>query len=258
MASFYETKADGNDYMFMHMFSSTSIGAHFHKALEIVYCVEGTMECFISGEKFLLQANEMYVVPSYAVHYNRYKNSNTILSFVFAHNYFHDFEKTYPNMMFEPVLRNQEENKKLYNTLKEMHDTYWAHDQQIPFIKRQSLINDFLYELSLIYPLVPIQEKKLDSTILDILSFINKNYNEDISLDLLARKYNYCPQYFSELFNKNVGCKLTTYLNNIRIENALLEIENPKNKKSLAQIAFDNGFKSLPTFYRTLREKRNG
>ena len=257
MASFYETNSDRNDYMFMHMFSSTTIGAHFHKALEIVYCVEGETEFFISGEKYLLAANEIYVVPSYAVHYNRYKKSNTILSFVFAHNYFHDFEKTYPNMIFEPVLRNHEANKKLYVKLKALHDLHWDCHQQIPFIKRQALINDFLYDLALTYPLLPIQEKKIDYTILDILTFINKHYTEDINLESLSNRYNYCPQYFSELFNKNVGCNLNTYLNNIRIENALLEIDDPQNKKSLAQIAFDNGFKSLPTFYRTLREKRN-
>ena len=138
-----------------------------------------------------------------------------------------------------------------------IYDTYWNCYQNIPFLKRQSLINDLLYELSLIYPPVPIKQKKVDSTILDILTYINTHYQDDIDLKFLAKRYNYCPQYFSEFFNKNVGCSLNSYLNNIRIEQALAEIEDPSNKKTYAEIAFDNGFKSLPTFYRCLREKRH-
>lgn len=257
--SFYESQADQNDYTFLHEFSSTHIEAHFHKSLEIVYCLEGTTEFFINGKKTVLEKDDIYFVPSYAVHYNRNIGGNKILSFVFAHNFFHDFEKTFPNMTFQNVLQNKTQNKAALRPLfEQVHETYWDYwPYPIPFLKRQSLINDLLFRMSLIYPLVPIQQKKVDSIILDILSYINQHYTEDINLTSLAQRYNYCPQYFSELFNKNVGCSLNTYVNNIRIEQALEEIEDSNNKKTLTQIAFDHGFKSLPTFYRFLREKKN-
>jgi AraC-like DNA-binding protein len=258
MKSFYETQADLNDYTFIHDFSETDIGAHFHKSIELVYCLNGKTEFFINGKKYLLDEDEIYFVPSYAVHSNKCLQSNKIISLVFAHNFFHDFEKTYPNMTFDNVLRNKLQNKNvLYPLFKEFYETYWDYWREpIPFLKRQSLINDLLFRMALIYPLVPIQQKKVDSTILEILTFIHQHYTEDLNLNSLAERYHYCPQYFSELFNKNVGCSLNAYLNNIRIEGALTEIDDPNNKKTLTQIAFDYGFKSLPTFYRTLREKR--
>ena len=257
MKSFYERKADANDYTFAHYFSTTKIDAHFHKSLEIVYCIEGEMEFFINGKKYLLHADEIYFAPSYAVHYNRSVGNNQILSFVFSHNFFHDFEKTYPNMTLDYVLTDREKNQKIFHVLKNVHDAFWNyHPNPIPFLKCQALINDLLFELATAYTLVPIQQRKVDITILEILHYINEHYTEDINLTALSQRYNYSPQYFSELFNKNVGCSLNTYLNNIRIENAMQEIEDPKNKKTLAQIAFEHGFKSLPTFYRALREKR--
>lgn len=258
MKGFYETAADANDYMFVHYFDSTSIGAHFHKSLEIVYCVEGCTTFFIGGETFTLNADEIYIVPSYTIHFNKNKGNNKILSFVFAHNFFHDFEKTFPDKIFSPVLKNHEENKKLLTKLNAIHETYWQNQMKIPFLKAQAMINDLLYEMSLIYPLIPLQHKKIDYTVLDILTYINEHYTENFTLEELAERYNYCPQYFSGLFNKTVGCNLNTYINNIRIEKALQEIENPKTNKTITQIAFDNGFKSLSTFYRILQEKRNG
>lgn len=256
MKSFYETAADANDYLFTHYFTSTSIGAHFHKSLEIVYCLEGSTEFSINGKKGVLNADEMYFVPSYAVHFNRNVGSNTILSLIFAHNFFHDFEKTFPNKIFEPALRDHEANKGLLLKMKEIHDIYWAHNMQVPFLRTQALLDDLLYSLTLAYPLVPFSHKKMDYTFLNILTYINEHYTEDITLDMLAKKYNYCPQYFSEFFNKTMGCNLNAYLNNIRIENVLKEMDNPLTDKTITQLAFDNGFKSLSTFYRTLQDKR--
>ena len=54
MKSFYETQADLNDYTFIHDFSETDIGAHFHKSIELVYCLNGKTEFFINGKKYLL------------------------------------------------------------------------------------------------------------------------------------------------------------------------------------------------------------
>lgn len=259
MGKYYETKADANDYLLIFPFTSSSVGAHFHKSLEFVYCIEGSMEFFVNGTKFILNADEIYAVPSYYVHYNRTVGNNKILSLVFAHNYFHDFEKSYPNQTFDFVLKNHEKNRDIYHHFSDFYDLFVAHNwnyNKIPFLKRQAVINELLYDLANAYPLKSLENKKINNTLLDILTYINEHYTENITLHQLAAQYGYSPKYFSEIFNKNVGCNLTTYINNIRIENAIKQMEDPNNKKPLTSIAFDHGFNSLATFYRALQKKK--
>lgn len=259
MSSFYETEADRNDYMLIFPFTSSSVGAHFHKSLEFVYCLEGKTEFFIDGTRYVLNKDEIYAVPSYSVHYNKNLGENKILSFVFAHHYFHDFEKSYPNLIFPPILTNQESNRKIRDFLEDFFHFFVKNDynyQNIPFLKRQAIINEFLYELVKIYPLEPLNNKKLNNVILDILTYINLHYKEQLTVNIVADHFGYCPQYFSEIFNKHVGCNFNTYINNIRIENVLNELKTPNNKKTLTSIVFDHGFNSLATFYRALNRKK--
>lgn len=256
MKSFYETQADANDYIFTHYFISSSINAHFHKSLEIVYCLEGKMEVYVSGEKYILCENEMYFAPSYSIHYNRNVGANKILSFIFAHNFFHDFEKTYPDLTLPFILNDHQKNMEFLSLLSQFHNLRVEKKCDIPFIKNQTIINEMLYFLATNYKLQVIKQRKLDNLLLEIISYLNENYKEKLNLKDLSQRFNYCPQRFSEIFNNNIGCSLNSYLNNIRLEKALLEIENPKNKKTLTQIAFENGFNSMATFYRVLNENK--
>ena len=141
---------------------------------------------------------------------------------------------------------------KLFNVFQEHEWNY----NDIPFLLRQALINEFLYEITKIYDLRPIKPKDLHNLIMEILLYINQHYNENFTLESLASRYNYSPKYFSELFNKNVGCNLTTYINNVRIDKALLQLNDPNNKESITSVAFAHGFNSLATFYRALQRKR--
>ena len=256
MRSFYETISDRNDYIFLHEFENNVTSAHFHKSLEFVYCLEGKIEFFINGEFYIVEKDEIFAAPSYAVHSNKHIGETKMLTCIFAHNYLHDFEKIYPEQSFAPVLRNKEQNRKILPLLM---DFYWNYIERyhylynnISFLKRQAFIDEFLFQLTSAYSLFPIEQKKSNNTTLDILSYINEHYTENLTLEFLSQKYGYCPKYFSELFNKHVGCKLNTYINSIRTEKAIAELNNPKNKKSLTSIAFDNGFNSLATFYRIL------
>jgi AraC-like DNA-binding protein len=254
----YEPQSDKNNYFLIFPFTNCEVVPHFHKALEFVYCVKGEMEVMINGNKYILRPNEIYVAPSYSIHSHKILQANEYLVFVFAHNYYHDFEKSFPNKELLHVLKNHEENKKIYQKMLQMFQVFTDYNflyENIPFLYRQALINEFLFELSKTYPLQDIKQKTVNNSILEILSYINQHYTENFSLESLAQKYNYSPKYFSEFFNKNVGCNLHTYVNNVRIDNALLDLNNPENKDSITQIAFKHGFNSLATFYRVLQRK---
>ena len=54
----------------------------------------------------------------------------------------------------------------------------------------------------------------------EITQMINANYSDDLYLDIIADKFNITPEYLSTYFKKHAGINITTYINNVRIEQA--------------------------------------
>lgn len=246
--SIYETLADNSDYFLLKTYKSSSIAPHFHRSIEFVYTLKGKTEFFINGDSYTLSENQIYFVPSFYVHSNKNVSENEILTLVFSHLFF----KSFPDRHFNYVLDNEEENKKIYSYLKNFLNHYIEKKGNIPYLKKQAFINDFLYQLTNVYPLSPIKNTNVNHIIMEILNYINEHFAEDLSLDSLSKKFGYCKQHFSSLFNKYIGRGLNSYINNLRIENALKMMNDENNKKAVITIAFECGFKSLATFYRCL------
>ena len=255
---FYESDADKNDYFWMWHLNQNYTPPHFHKSLELIYCVKGAMNIFINKRTYALKQNEMCFIPSYTLHSNRYLNEeNTIYSFLFAHNFFHDFEKSFPQKKLPFLLLKQDKNLEIYDNLMNIFSIYAHYNyngNNVPFLQRQALINDLLLKLTQSYPLISASEKQEDHKIIEILRFINQNFKEELSLPIIATQFNYSPKYFSDFFIRNVGCSVTEYIHNIRIKNVLIQMEDPNNKQTISSLAFENGFNSLATFYRVLKQ----
>lgn len=99
-----------------------------------------------------------------------------------------------------------------------------------------------------------VEDKNVENKILQVLTYINQHYKEKLSLEMLAEKFHYSPKYFSDFFNKNTGCSLTTYINNLRVKNVLDERQKRENRESISTLALENGFGCLATFYRALKK----
>lgn len=258
---FYESDADKNDYFWTWSFTQNHTPPHFHKSLELIYCVQGTMSIFINKRTYALKQNEMCFIPSYILHSNRYLDEeNVIHSFLFAHNFFHDFEKSFPQKKLPFLLLKQDKNLEIYDNLMNIfsiYTNYGYNGNNIPFLQRQALINDLLLKLTQSYPLISSKEHKEEHQIIEILRFINQNFKEELSLPIIAKQFGYSPKYFSDYFIRNVGCSLTEYLHNVRIKNVLLQIEDPNNNQTISALAFENGFNSLATFYRVLKQYKS-
>jgi AraC-like DNA-binding protein/quercetin dioxygenase-like cupin family protein len=87
----------------------------------------------------------------------------------------------------------------------------------------------------------------------DILSFIENNYNQKLSLKELARENCYTPSYFSHMFKECFGKTFTDYLQDRRIEKALELLKH--SALSIEQIAFEVGYTDKKQFYKPFRER---
>lgn len=84
-----------------------------------------------------------------------------------------------------------------------------------------------------------------------ILNYIDNNFNKDLTLDNIAKVYNYNTAYLGKLFTKKVGTNFNSYVEKIRIEEAkkLLLLEDLK----IYEVSEKCGYKNVDYFNRKFK-----
>lgn len=77
-----------------------------------------------------------------------------------------------------------------------------------------------------------------------IIAYMNKNYNEDISLDKVAKTTYLSPAYISKVFKEETGYSPINYLISIRLKKSreLLESGNISVKEAAEQVGYKDAY----------------
>ena len=94
-------------------------------------------------------------------------------------------------------------------------------------------------------------DKANDDTIQYVISYIKEHMSEDISLESMAEKCHYNPNYLSALFKQNTGVSYSAYLRKIRMERAVDLLM--KSDANIDKIAAALGYRTTGYFIRTFR-----
>lgn len=104
------------------------------------------------------------------------------------------------------------------------------------------LLMGLLLELEISVITSPIRERDLPLHLQEIKKYIEKNYKEDISLDLLSKEFNVSKYHMSREFKRYIGQSPIEYLIEIRMQGAkalLIETDH-----TIAEIAYEVGINS--------------
>lgn len=83
------------------------------------------------------------------------------------------------------------------------------------------------------------------------IEYINAHYSDDISIRSLAKTVGLSESYFMQKFRETAGISAIEYLNQLRIKAVCEQLLS--TQKSVAEIAFDCGFRNISNFNRTFR-----
>lgn len=86
----------------------------------------------------------------------------------------------------------------------------------------------------------------------DILHYIKHNYRENLKLETIAPLFGYNSAYLGKLFTKKVGESFNSYLDRIRIEQAMLLLKDPTWK--VYEIAEQIGYKNVDYFHKKFKK----
>lgn len=135
-------------------------------------------------------------------------------------------------------------HRMLNDLLKEQDEPQAYHEEYL-----HTLLNMML--LTIIRNIqTPVKPEKRNR-ITDVISYIHKNYQEDISIDKLAQMSYVSPYYLCREFKRFTNSTIIQYVNVTRVMNAQrMFMETDKN---ITEISRDTGFSNITHFNRVFK-----
>ena len=253
MNAFFELSREYDKMLYCKRHDNNSCNPHFHSHIELVYVMNGEIEVTINNETRRLSKGSAAVSSSYDVHhYCTPENSQVYIllipldSVALIDNIMRGKTFSSPFMVSNPDTPAFEEAIKW---LSHFDDTYAS-----------LTATGYLYVvLGILVARLGLSERRYEGgstqLIRNILIYMDENYLEDISVDIVAHKFGYNKSYMSRFFNSHLGFGFSHYLNTLRSRHAARLIR--MTDKSLDEILYLSGFGSVRTFNRSFKDFYN-
>lgn len=240
----------------IYVTTDLSYRAHWHTELELAYVESGSIWVCINNDRRKLVAGDLAISTSGDIHYYESNGSNSKMILLIFKPEFFGLAANWPDTRQIPTFFLQEKNHDKIKTILYaiLEETQSRSDFYELFIK--SRVIELCGSILRYFPTQALdkeQNKKFSKleSLQEILVYIENNYTEEISLQVLAEQFNIDPFNLSKAFNSVTGNNLRTYINTLRVSKAESLILN--TNKPLIDIAFECGFNSVRTFNRAYK-----
>lgn len=245
----YEPILDVNQRVSKKLYKNSAAITHFHQSIELIYCHKGKLKIGCGTDSYEIKKNEIAFCPSYFPHSVEPLEQSLSTTYIIPYNYFKPFSDNKIFLLYKK-LDNVSVNKKILSAIE---DSGAALIHQ-PNLLLQGYVNVILGLIKENYESADFGSVKIE-LMMEIIDYINENSKEKITLDSLSKHFGYSKFYFSRLFNKTFNCTLNFYINQVRKNKVLLEMDSDKK---ITDIILDNGFGTISTFYRTKVDATDG
>ena len=272
-----ELKKHGSDhfpflvsYQCLSEYDSNSFMWHCHPEIEITYVKEGSMHYRINNRSFHLKEGDIIFCNSNALHSGEMENQEdcSYIPITFDPKLIYGFfQSTICTRYVDPVIQNLAVGAVHIDYSEKWHETF--RDRMLEVISLDKQKPDF-YELDisirmqllwrLLVEHLPHQPVSTTSDFTEyerirrILSYIEQNYMNQITLDDISEHIHLCESECTRLFKRHMNTTLFSFLQEYRIERSL---EYLNTKESISSIAEKTGF-SDSNYYSKVFSKIKG
>lgn len=238
---------------------------HHHNAMEIIVCMKNEYVVMANSQKYVLNVGDILIIPPHKLHElicNSYGIRFIFLINMEMINCLKDYQTLDPVFM-EPYLCNANTRphiyQQVYASLMQMIDIYFS-NETFWEASIYSLILGTLVTIGRDYfglnekgsdPASQDKKQEYYEKFANLLSYIDANYTEDLTLEQAADFIGFSKFHFSRLFKQYTNTTFYEYLCHKRIQAAqsMLTMDIP-----ITDIAFQTGFNNLTTFCRCFKK----
>ncbi|MBJ6362232.1 helix-turn-helix domain-containing protein [Paenibacillus sp. GCM10012307] len=245
--------------------------AHWHKEIEIVYIIEGSMQIGLNTVRHTLSRGDLLFIGSCDIH-RYYPNplGCTKIILQLDKSIFGDYADQMVNRKFKipqlpPDSLLPANEHRLLHPVVERHilDIYQETEQKMPghTLVIKARFHDLAAAMIRYLPMeaYPPEERSLRLRQLErldqVFSYIDQNYQSEITLQSAALVCGFSIHHFSRFFKETAGMNFIHYVNAFRIDKAKLLLQD--REASITDIAYQVGFNSIETFNRVFKKQNN-
>lgn len=228
---------------------------HWHRSVEIFAVHSGELEFYIDDRAWHLASGDFMIVNSNEVHAidSPLMNETVVLQIPLRlfENYFTADQFIW--FTHEPGRRDEH----FMELVSELYRVYSRKGCGYD-MKSISFFYQIMYLLVKDYRLTDVdgafmRKNKNLTRLSAITSYMKDNYTGEMSLETVARIFDYSPNYLSRMFRRYAGITYKDYLQNIRLRYAVKDLES--GRYNVTETALRNGFSGSKAFARAFRKK---
>ncbi len=261
MRAFHEVRNYDSDFKVWHaLYSNISFMAHWHKEIELIYVRRGTLEINITNRRFTAGEGDFIFLDSGEIHNSTSANIDNSVDFILfdsgiLSSAYHTSGFLSPLMTKEMLQQYgiEEKCRQLINTViyeLNRRDAYYqeiikASIQEFWYLLKRKLPRDNQSQLAKNKHLSRLSEFQ------QLLSYIEAHYQEPLTLKEAADRIHFSESHFSKAFKSLMGMPYVSYVNLVRIENAIILLQK---SQTITDAAMNCGFNNIRTFNRVFKQ----
>ena len=239
------------------------IPQHWHQSTELLYCIQGELKVQINQKSFILKSGDIIVINPNTVHSTQSPTYNHVLCLQLQYSFLtnltnHQFNHEFLfslNTVLQPSNSNFYIQKQLSTLI------HYVENQKInnlgglaDTIEEESIVLKIISNL-VRYNSYEIKKKNGGKSLTsiqlmnDLTNYINKHFQEKITLHGAAQHFGYSDSYLSRLFAANFDMTFHNFLDSVRMNEAVSRLNNPDY--TIDEIATECGFSTYRNFYNT-------
>lgn len=246
----------------IHKKSVIQIVRHWHQSVEIDFTIHGDGDYFVAGTTTHLSDGQFIIINSNEVHGvenigpGNKRRALTLLIPI-------DFLKTiYPNFEQEYFLMENQNVRCMKKVKEELYAIYkaWTNKEDSNEVRRLEVLGHFYLLISEMFQHLTAKKTEFlyyhaqnnKEKVKKIISYLEKNYQENVTLDEVATEFGFSRGYIARLFKKEVGKGIVNYLQLIRLSYAYQQLVD--SDKSIEYISANNGFSNTKSFEKIFKK----
>lgn len=229
-----------------------------NKGIQFILVISGKLKIETSSRFYYLEEKDLLVINRNQLYEIQGSDNNQVVVLTISDTFMNQHYEDYRNQQFECYSKEVDLGKEnmIFSIRKLLVNSlisYYRKDESY-LLEINSYICQMLLILIRGFKVEGSAIEKVDTDDLrlsQILDYMEKNYDQMMTLEEIAQKFFLSTSYLSRYFKQKTGMGFSRFLTNIRLKHSLKDLLYTSD--SISQIAMNNGFpnaKSFSTFFK--------